>query len=158
MRNLSDKEHEIKLNFTVPVSSRQAFEVFTKGLNSWWPKEYTWAGEGLVIIEIEPGEDGRCFERGPHGFECDWGRVLVWDPPRRVVFTWQIDPDRVPQPNPEKASEIEVLFEGDGSATQVIFSHRKLEKHGENAQAYKEAMASPQGWPYILNQFKEAVS
>lgn len=158
MKNSSNTENPINQNFTVPVPASKAFEVFTKELNSWWPKEYTWAGEGLEKIAIEVGENGRCFERGPHGFECDWGRVLAYDHPHRIVFTWQIDPDRVPQPNPEKSSEIEVRFEEDNSATQVTFIHRNFEKHGENAETYKEALASPKGWPYILDNYKEAVS
>lgn len=158
MSHPPNTENPIKQHFPVPAPAGEAFEVFTQKLNSWWPKEYTWAGEGLEKMAIEPGKNGRCFERGPHGFECDWGRVVEWDPPHRIVLTWQIGPDRVPQPNPEKASEIEVLFEEDNSATQVTFIHRNFENHGESAGTYKEALASPKGWPYILGNYKEAVS
>lgn len=159
MNNSSNSIKEIEQAFKVPVTVHEAFDIFTKELNSWWPKEYTWAGDALESIEIVPCKNGRCFERGPHGFECDWGRVLIWDPPNRIMFTWQIDPNRSPQPNPEKVSEIEVLFEQkDGNETQITFIHRNFEKHGNNAQSYREALSSPQGWPYILNNFKEAVS
>lgn len=158
MDNQSSTENPIKQNLTVSISADQAFKVFTQELNSWWPKEFTWAGDALKKIAIEPRENGRCFEQGPHGFECDWGRVLEWDPPHRIVFTWQIDPDRAPQPNPEKASEIEVVFEGGNVKTEITFIHRNFEKHGEHAETYKEAMSSPKGWPYILNNYKEAVS
>lgn len=158
MNSSSSANNPIQQHLTVPVSADQAFEVFVKELNSWWPKEYTWAGEELDRIAIEPNENGRCFERGPHGFECDWGRVLEYSPPHRIVFTWQIGPDRVPQPSAEKASEIEVLFESEDNRTGVTFIHRNFEKHGEGAEVYKEALGSPQGWPYILNNFKEAIS
>ncbi len=102
MDQLSKNSHTIKQTLTVPGSVDRAFHVFTEELNMWWPNEYTWSGEVLETIEIEPRKNGRCFERGPHGFECDWGRVLVWQPPDRLVFTWQIAPDRVPQPDPKK--------------------------------------------------------
>lgn len=158
MNNSSNAKNPITQHLTVPVSANQAFETFIKELNSWWPKEYTWAGEGLEEIAIEPYENGRCYERGPNGFECDWGRVLKYEPPNRIIFTWQIDPDRVPQPNAKKASEVEVLFEGSDNETELTFIHRNFENHDDNAEAYKEALGSPQGWPYILNNFEEVVS
>lgn len=158
MVNASDS-HEIKQVFTVPLTARNAFDLFTNKLHSWWPKEYTWAGDVLENIEIESGTNGRCFERGPHGFECDWGRVLTWDPPNRIGFTWQIAPNRVPEPDPEKCSEIDVHFEQDeDDETIVTFIHRNFEKHGEGSESYREAMSSEQGWPYILNNYKEAAS
>ena len=159
MRNSKSTEGSINLELTVPVTADQAFETFVKEINSWWPKEYTWAGEVLDKIEIETFKNGRCFERGPHGFECDWGRVIVYDPPNRIVFTWQIAPDRVPEPNPEKVSEIEVLFVEKGKTeTQVKFEHRNFEKHGDNAESYKQALNSSQGWHYILNNYNESFS
>ncbi|WP_419539844.1 SRPBCC domain-containing protein [Natronogracilivirga saccharolytica] len=109
-----------------------------------------------VFFEVT---NGRCFERGPHGFECDWGRVLAFDPPSRIVFTWQIAPDRVPEPNPQKASEIEVLFVEKGrTETQMKIEHRNFDKHGEYAESYKQALRSPQGWHYILKNYLESIS
>ena len=135
MGNASES-NTIKLEFTVPIPADIAFDLFTKELHSWWPKEYTWAGDVLGSIEIEPGVNGRCFERGPHNFECDWGRVLIWDPPKKIAFTWQISPNRVPEPNPDKVSEIDVLFEKEAAdETLVTFIHRNFEKHGEDSEA-----------------------
>lgn len=151
----SEKLHIIK---TVRVSTlaEHAFAIFVNKLDSWWPGEYTWAAESLEKIAIEPAINGRCYEIGPHGFRCDWGRVLQFEPPHRIVFTWQIDPDRVPQPNPDKASEIEVLFEEAAGETNVTFVHKHFENHGEGAEQYKEAMNSPQGWDYILDNYVKA--
>lgn len=130
----------------------RAFALFTEGLATWWPRMYTWAGDVLEVIAIEPRVDGRCFERGPHGFTCDWGRVLVWEPPHRLVFTWQISPKREPQPNPDKASEIEVRFIAEGRATtRVVFEHRGFERHGEGGAAYRAGLASAEGWTMILD-------
>ncbi len=148
----------INHSFTVSTSKKRAFEVFTEELSSWWPKEYTWAGEVLESIRIEPKKNGRCFERGPHGFTCDWGRVLIWEPPDKVVFSWQIAPDRVPEPNPEKASEVEVTFvQLDKNETHVKFEHRNFENHGKNAVLYQQALNSPEGWHYILNRYRKSV-
>jgi uncharacterized protein YndB with AHSA1/START domain len=100
----------VRRTVTVPMPPDRAFALFTAGFGTWWPSEYTWAGDVLDTIVIEPREGGRCFERGPHGFECDWGRVLTWNPPQRLAFSWQISPERVPEPNPAKTSEVEVRF------------------------------------------------
>jgi uncharacterized protein YndB with AHSA1/START domain len=107
-------EEPIRQAVTVPVPVEQAFAAFVD-LASWWPREYTWAGDTLEDIGIAPHrEGGHCFEQGPHGFTCHWGRVLAWDPPTRLVLTWQIGPDRVPEPNPAKASEVEVRLHPTG--------------------------------------------
>lgn len=108
----------------------------------------------LEWIGIEPRPDGRCFERGPHGFQCDWGRVVAWEPGRRVVFTWQIGFGRDPVPDPARASEIEVRFESAGEATsRLLFEHRALERHGANAEDYRAALDSDEGWSYILGRY-----
>jgi uncharacterized protein YndB with AHSA1/START domain len=139
---------------TVPVPPDRAFTLFIAGFGTWWPREYTWAGEVLDTIVIEPRKGGRCFERGPYGFECDWGRVLVWDPPQRLAFSWQISPERVPEPNPAKASEVEVRFVAEGpSTTRVELEHRGFARHGEGGDAYRAGMGSPEGWMYILDRY-----
>lgn len=157
MNTSSGDSDKIEQTVVVPVTADRAFKTFVEELDSWWPAEYTWSGNKLENIAIEPYLNGRCFERGPHGFTCDWGRVLEMDPPNRILFTWQIGPDRVPEPNPDKSSEIEVVFRENESETLVQFVHRNFHKHGENGQGYKEALSSPEGWPFILNRFKEAI-
>jgi len=145
--------HEIE----VPVPPERAFAVFTDEMTGWWPAEYTWAQRTLAEIAIEAREGGHCFERGPHGFRCDWGRVVTCEPPARIAFTWQISPQRVPQPDPALASLVEVRFDaaGDG-ATRVALAHRHFSRHGEGADGYEDAMSSPQGWPYLLERFAGA--
>lgn len=148
----------VRSSVHVPVSAEEAFRVFTEAFGSWWPAAYTWSGEALEAIAIEGGAGGRCFERGPQGFECDWGRVLAWDPPRRVTFAWQISPTRVPEPDPSRASEVDVTFrDGDGGTT-VELVHRGFGHHGEGAAGYRDAMGSEHGWPLILERFAAACS
>jgi uncharacterized protein YndB with AHSA1/START domain len=138
----------------VPLPPGAAFRRFTEEMGAWWPPEYTWAQQTLDTIVVEPREGGRCYERGPHGFSCDWGRVVECEPPQRLLFTWQISPQRVPQPDPDRASVVEVRFSADGdSATRVELEHRDFERHGEGAESYRAAMDSPQGWPLLLERF-----
>ncbi|HEX6686635.1 MAG TPA: SRPBCC family protein [Candidatus Limnocylindrales bacterium] len=142
---------KIALELDISASPERAFEAFTAELRNWWPAEYTWSGRAaLADIGIEPGAGGFCFEIGPHGFRCDWGRVLTWDPPRRLVFTWQIGPSREPVPDPRHASEVEVRFK-DG---RIVFEHRGFEKHGPSGDGYRKGLESPEGWPFILDSYR----
>lgn len=149
----------IEHTFTVPVTPERAFSLFTSEMATWWPREYTWANDTLESIGIEPREGGRCFERGPHGFACDWGRVTQWNPPHGLAFLWQISPARAPEPNPAKASEVALRFEADGAgAARVSFEHRGFSNHGEGAAEYRAAMDSAKGWTYILGRYQEAAT
>jgi uncharacterized protein YndB with AHSA1/START domain len=141
---------------TVSAPPQRAFAVFTEEMSAWWPPEYTWAQSKLEEIAIEPHEGGHCYERGPHGFRCDWGRVVTCEPPGRIAFTWQISPQRVPQPDPAQASMVEVRFAPEDSGTRVTLAHRHFARHGEGAETYEAAMGSPQGWPLLLERFAAA--
>ena len=134
----------------VELSPDDAFARFTEGMGEWWPPEYTWSQDALEAIGIE---DGMCFERGPFGFTCHWGRILDWEPGARLVFSWQISPARVPEPDPERASEVVVTFEPEGDGCLVTLEHTGFERHGEGAADYEAAMRSEMGWPYILERF-----
>jgi uncharacterized protein YndB with AHSA1/START domain len=94
----------------VAASPDRAFEIFTAGMHQWWPREHTLnpaSGRAAIIAEPRPG--GRWFERAVDGSECDWGRVLAWAPPDRVVFAWQLDHQW--KFNPDFTTELEVRFE-----------------------------------------------
>ncbi|WP_319462268.1 SRPBCC family protein [Micromonospora sp. RTP1Z1] len=148
----------LRSSLLAPASAERAFEVFTGALTDWWVREYTWSGpEALAELGIEPRAGGMLYEIGPYGFRGDWGRVLTWDPPRRLVFTWQLGPDRVPVPDPARASEVEVLFapEGDG-LTQVEVEHRHFDRHGTAAEGYREALTA--GWHELLCRYLATVA
>jgi len=148
----------IRRSVTVDAPPARAFAVFSEQLEEWWPPEYSWSQDVLEAIGIEPHEGGLCFERGPHGFRCDWGRVIAWEPPERLAFLWQIGPDRVPVPDPAKASEVEVRFAAEGpSTTRVEVEHRAFARHGDGGAGYREGLDSPQGWPYMLDRYARAV-
>ena len=149
----------IRREWTNEGTPAEAFDRFSERVAEWWPAEYTGSGEVLEAFAIEPGEGGRCYELGPHGFHCDWGRVLAWEPGARLLLAWQISPRREPEPNPAKASEIEVRFTPIGAGrTQVEFEHRGLDRHGDGGEEYRAALASDAGWPWILARFAERCS
>jgi uncharacterized protein YndB with AHSA1/START domain len=139
---------EARAATTVALTLERAFARFTA--LDWWPAEYTWSQETLEDIGID---GSMLYERGPHGFRLDWGRVLDRQSPERLVFSWHIGPTRVPQPDPARASEVEVTFSAERDGTRVQLVHRAFERHGEGAEEYAAAMASPQGWEYILERF-----
>ncbi|RCV87310.1 SRPBCC family protein [Billgrantia montanilacus] len=144
--------HEIVL----PLARNRAFQLFVERFADWWPSEYSWSQAALQGIGIEPREGGRCTEVGPHGFQVDWGRVLDWSPPERLVFSWQIGPGRVPQPDPAQASTVELRFHENGaSAARLMLEHQGFRHHGEGAKEYRDAMASEYGWPYILEYYRK---
>lgn len=149
--------YSVRSRLRVPATPVRAFGVFTEALGDWWVKEYTWAGpEALAEIGMEPRQGGMAYEIGPHGFRTDWGRVLDWQPGRRLVFTWQIGPDRAPVPDPEKASEVEVLFSAENGHTLVEVEHRSFDRHGESAEGYRHALTA--GWHELLSRYADTVT
>lgn len=144
----------VKHSKIVALPQEAAFRRFTSEMTEWWPREYTWSDGVLDRLAMEPGEDGLLSEFGPKGFRCDWGRVVLWEPPAQVHFRWQIGYGREPVPDPEKASLVEAKFEPlGGGQTRLVLCHREFERHGEDAADYRQAMASGDGWPAILAAF-----
>lgn len=148
----------LRCSLLAPASAERAFAVFTGSLTDWWVREYTWSGpDALAELGVEPRAGGMLYEIGPYGFRSDFGRVLTWDPPRRLVFTWQIGPDRVPVPDPARASEVEVLFLPEGpDRTRVEVEHRNFDRHGEAAEGYREALTA--GWHELLRRYLATVA
>ena len=106
---------------------------------------------------MEPRQGGRVYERGIHGAECDWGRVLVWEPPARLVVSWQIQHDWGFDPDPAHGSEYEVRFVAETPArTRVEFEHRNFERHGARGQAMHDAVT--QGWGKLLAAYAATAS
>ena len=132
--------------------------MFTLRVGSWWPREFTWSQDRLELFGFEPREGGACFEVGPYGFRCDWGRVLTWRPPHELRLSWQIAPDRVPQPDPAKASEVRVRIEPDEPdephGSRVFVEHAEFERHGPGADEYRAGME--RGWAYLLDRYAAA--
>lgn len=146
----------MSIDLEVRGEPRDAFLRFSRKMRDWWPKRYSWSGETLQDMSIAEEAGGFCTEVGPHGFRCDFGRVLEIDPPRRILFTWQIGPNREPVPDPSKASAVELTFSATTGGTRVALVHRDFSNHGADAEQYLKAMRSEQGWPLIMKRFAEA--
>lgn len=139
----------------IGIPKDKAFKKFLNELNEWWPKEYTWSQDKLKEIRIDGQKDGLCTEIGPLGFRCDWGRVTKLIKNEVIALKWQISPKREPIPDPEKASDIKVLFKENNDATMVEFEHLNFENHGDGAEEYRKMLNGKQGWDYILNAYKQ---
>lgn len=140
---------------SLPYPAPEAFDLFTTRFADWWPAEFSWSGaDRLERIGIEPRLDGALYEIGPHGLRWDWGRVLGWEPPARIAFSWQIGPDRVPVPDAASATEVSVSFsEIEQITTTVGVEHAGWERHGADGDTYRANFE--QAWPYALGRLLE---
>ena len=143
----------VNRSVTVNASPERAFEVFTAGFSSWWPIESHHIGEKMAVeVFIEPRAGGRWFERDADGGECNWGFVIAWEPPHRVVLSWHLTHEYEFDPDPRNASEIEIRFTPQGDATLVELEHRGFEKHARGART-REAVGGSGGWGDLLQTY-----
>jgi uncharacterized protein YndB with AHSA1/START domain len=147
----------VRKSVRVGAPPQRAFEVFTAGIGRWWPKTHHIGAAEVDALIIEPRVGGRWFERGVDGSECDVGKVLVWEPPSRLVLAWQLTPDW--KFDPDLITEVEVRFIADGdNATRVELEHRHLERLGERAESMRQQIDAPNGWSGLLQLFAQSVS
>jgi len=146
----------VRESIVVEAPIEHAFEVFTDGIASWWPKDHHILQGELADMVFEPREGGYVYDRGTDGSECRWARVLAYEPPNRVLFSWDISLAWQIETDPAKTSEIEVRFipETEGR-TRVELEHRHLERHGEGWERMRDAVGSPGGWRRGLVAFAE---
>jgi uncharacterized protein YndB with AHSA1/START domain/uncharacterized damage-inducible protein DinB len=144
----------VRKTLTVQASPARAFAVFTSGFDTWWPRSHHIGKAPMQAAFIEGRVGGRCYTTHTDGSECDWGRVLAWEPPHRLVVSWQIDGKWQFEPDLSKSSEVEVRFtsEPDGR-TRVDLEHRHLARHGADAESIRTSVDSPNGWSSLLASF-----
>lgn len=143
---------------TVNASPERAFAVFTEKFFTWWPKSHRIGDTDLADAVIEPRAGGRWFERGTDGVECDWGQVLAYEPPNRIVLSWHLQGDWSYDPDPARASEIEVTFVAeDESRTRVELTHRHIERHAM-AERVASGVGADAGWGAILTGYAAVVA
>jgi uncharacterized protein YndB with AHSA1/START domain len=136
----------LRKSVTVARPLPEAFEVFTAGIGRWWPLgRYSIHGPQAVSCAIEPRVGGALYEVRDDGARFPWGRVLAWDAPHRVVFTWH------PGREPDTAQEVEVRFRAEGESTRVDLEHRGWQTLGERAAEIRERYHG--GWPEVLGAF-----
>jgi uncharacterized protein YndB with AHSA1/START domain len=139
----------------VQAPIEHAFWVFTEGIGAWWNPEHHILQAELAEMVFEPHVGGHIIDRGTDGSECRWARVLAYDPPHRVCFSWDINLRWQLEPDPAKTSEVEVTFSAEEpSRTRVVLTHRHLERHGEGWEQMRDAVSS--GWS--LARFAEVAT
>jgi uncharacterized protein YndB with AHSA1/START domain len=147
----------VRTSIVVEAPIERAFSVFTDEMGSWWPPEHHILEADLAEMVFEPRAGGRAYDRGVDASECDWGRVLAYEPPNRLVFSWDINPQWQLEPDPDKTSEVEVRFVAEAAdRTRVELEHRNLERHGEGWEQMRDAVGSPDGWSVSLRRFADA--
>jgi len=148
----------VRKTITVHASPERAFRVFTEEYDTWWPRSHHIGKSPMKKAIIEGRVGGRCYTEQEDGTDCDWGSVLVWDPPNRLVIAWQIDARWQFEPDLAKSSEVDVRFTAEpGGATRVDLEHRHLERHGLDAPAIRTAIDSPKGWGALLQMYADRV-
>jgi uncharacterized protein YndB with AHSA1/START domain len=130
----------------------RSFSAFTGGIGRWWPRSKSIGSTAQVDVVLEGRPGGRWYERGSDGAECEWGKVLVWEPPSRLLLAWQIDSNW--KYDPALVTEVEITFTALGAKeTRVDIEHRNLERFGDKAARIREMFDADGGWPGVLKSF-----
>jgi uncharacterized protein YndB with AHSA1/START domain len=150
------QETSIKTDIVVDAPIDHAFRVFSERFDQIKPREHNMLQVDIAESVLEPRSGGRLYDRGIDGSECQWGRVLAYEPPARIVFTWDISPHWQIETDLDRASEVEVRFtEETPERTRVTLEHRHLDRHGDGWQGLREGVAGDQGWPLYLTRYAE---
>ncbi len=137
----------VRTSISVDAPLAHAFRVFTEGIESWWDREHHIIEAPFARMVFEPRAGGYIYDVGTDGSECRWSRVLAYEPPHRVVFSWDINLQWQLESDPARASEIEVRFTPEtDDRTLVQLEHRHFERHGPGWEAMRDAVGSPNGW------------
>lgn len=145
----------VRKQIVVATSQVQAFRVFTDKIERWWPKEHHIGKSPLKHAKLEPRVGGRWYEVGEDGSECNWGKVLVWNPPSRLVLAWQITAQW--QYDANFITEVEVTFTAEGpKQTRVVLEHRNLERFGAAATEIRKSLDSEGGWTQHMHRLAAA--
>lgn len=155
---MSAKLEPIRRSILVRCSVEQAFRVFTEEMSSWWPLDThsraaddELQGVTAVGVEMEARSSGQVLERQSNGQRLSWGRILVWDPPARLVIAWK------PNGNPLPPTELELSFRVEGVGTRVLLEHRGWERLGDKGEKARADYA--EGWPKLFDErFGQAAS
>ncbi|MCT7376103.1 SRPBCC family protein [Chelativorans salis] len=149
----------VKQSVVVEAPIERAFKVFTEDFGSFKPAEHNLLAVQIAETVFEPRVGGHIYDRGVDGSECRWARVLAYQPPNRVVLSWNISPQWQIETDPEKASEWEVRFTAEtANRTRVEIEHRKLERHGEGWESVRDGVAGDGGWPLYLQRYADLLA
>jgi uncharacterized protein YndB with AHSA1/START domain len=144
----------VRRHIIVEAPAEKAFSVFTERLGDFKPPEHNLLTAPIAETVFEPRVGGHIYDRATDGTECHWARVLVYEPPRRVVFSWDIGPTWQLETDPENTSEVEVWFIAEtADRTRVELEHRNIDRHGAGWEAVADGVGNDEGWPLYLARY-----
>jgi uncharacterized protein YndB with AHSA1/START domain len=144
----------IRTEIVVEAPIERAFRAFVEDFDRIKPREHNMLGVDIEETVFEPRAGGRIYDRGTDGSECEWAGVIAYEPPDRVVFSWDISPYWRPETDLDKTSEVEVRFVAESpERTRVELEHRHLDRHGESWEGLRDGVAGPDGWPLYLQRY-----
>lgn len=148
----------VRTEVVVDAPIERAFQLFTERFDQIKPREHNMLGVDIAESVFERKAGGRLYDRGVDGSECQWGRVLAYDPPNRLVFTWDISPRWQIETDHARSSEVEIRFIAEAERrTRVELEHRNLDRHGDGWQSLAEGVRGDEGWKLYLQRYIAAV-
>ena len=149
----------IRTQIVVEAPHERAFAVFVEQFDKIKPRDHNMLAVDIEETVLEPRAGGDIYDRGVDGSVCRFARVLAYEPPDRLVFSWDLSPQWRPETDLEKTSEVEVRFvpESD-SRTRVELEHRHLDRHGEGWESVREGVDSADGWPLYLQRYADLIA
>jgi uncharacterized protein YndB with AHSA1/START domain len=146
----------IRKSVLVNTGVHRAFALFTARFDVIKPREHNLLAVPIAKTVFEPRVGGHIYDVGVDGSRCEWSRVLVFEPPRRVVFSWDIGPTWQLESDPSKTSEVELRFIAESEdRTRVELEHRYLERHGPGWRAVADGVDGDAGWPLYLSRYTD---
>jgi uncharacterized protein YndB with AHSA1/START domain len=144
----------VRREIVVNAPIDKAFTVFTDRFGDFKPPEHNMLQVPIAETVFEPKVGGNIVDRGADGSECRWARILAYDPPNRVVFSWDIGPTWQVESDPDRASEVEVTFTAETpERTRIELEHRHLDRHGPGWESVRDGVGHDQGWPLYLDRY-----
>jgi uncharacterized protein YndB with AHSA1/START domain len=151
---MTEQPTSVQHQVVVPTGVERAFELFTTRVGDFKPAEHNLLGASEVETVLEPRVGGHIIDRAPDGTECRWARILAFEPPDRLVFSWDISPQWQLETDPGRTSEVEVRFVGEApDRTRVELEHRHLDRHGPSWENVREGVDGEDGWPLYLARY-----
>ena len=152
------RDTSVQLQIVVAAPLERAFRVFTEQFDRIKPREHNMLGVAIAETVFEPRVGGHVYDRGVDGSECRWARVLAYEPPHRVVISWDISPRWQIETDLDKTSEVEVRFIPEApNRTRVELEHRNLDRHGAGWESMRQGVESENGWPLYLERFASSL-